>query len=184
MPKNAQITVELHSFHIAKIKLKILQVRLHQYMNWEPPDVQAGFRKGRETRDQIAYVCWITEKARQFQKHIYFSFNDYAKAFDYVNHGKLENSEMGIPDHLSCLLRNLYAGQAATVRNGLGTTDWFKVGKGAHQCCVLSPCLFNLYTEYIMWNARLMTHKLESRLPGKYQSQICRRWHFNEIKRN
>ena len=93
MPKNAQITVQLHLFHITKIMLKILQVRLHWYMNWEPLDVQAGFRKGRETRDETAYICWIIEKARQFQKHIYFSFNDYAKAFDYVDHYKLENSQ-------------------------------------------------------------------------------------------
>ena len=114
--------------------------------------VQAGFRKGRETRDQIANICWILEKAREFQKNIYFSFIDYAKAFGCVDHNKLWKilKEMGIPDHLACLLRNLYEGQEGTVRNGHGTTDWFQIGKGVHQGCILSPCLFNLYAEYIM----------------------------------
>ena len=126
-------------------------------MNRELPDVQAGFRKGRGTRDQIVYICWIMQKAREFQKNIYFCFIDYAKAFDYVNHNKLWKilQEMGIPDHLICLLRNLHAGQEATVRIGHGTTDWYQVGKGVHQNCILSPCLFNLYAEYIMRNARL-----------------------------
>ena len=110
--------------------LKILQARLQQYMNRELLDVQAGFRKGRGTRDQVANICWIIEKAREFQKNIYFCFIDYAKAFDCVDHNKLENSEeMGISDHLTCLLRNLYAGQEATVRTGHGTTDWFQIGK-------------------------------------------------------
>ena len=136
--------------------LKILQVRLQQYVNWEIPDAQAGFRKGRGTRDQIANICWIIEKAREFQKNIHFWFIDYAKAFDCVEHNKLENSkETGIPDHLTCLLRNLYASQEAIVRTGHGTTDWFQIGKGVCQGCILSPCLFNLYAEYIMWNARL-----------------------------
>ena len=105
--------------------LKILQARLQQYMNRELPDVQAGFRKGRETRDQIANICQIIKKAREFQKNIYFSFTDYAKVFDCVDHNKLWKilKEMGIPDHLTCLLRNLYAGQEATVRTGHGTTD-------------------------------------------------------------
>ena len=107
--------------------LKILQARLQQYMNHELPDVQAGFRKGRGTRDQIANICWIMEKAREFQKNIYFCFIDYTKAFDGVDHNKLK--EMGTPDHLTCLLRNLYAGQEATVRTGHGTTDWFQIGK-------------------------------------------------------
>ena len=120
--------------------------------NCELPDVQAGFRKGRETRDQIANIHWIIEKAREFQTNIYFCFIDYAKAFDCVDHNKLENSER---NYLTCLLRNLYAGQEATVRTGLGTTDWFQIGKGARQGCVLSPCLFNLYAEYIMQNTRL-----------------------------
>ena len=124
-------------------------------MNRELPDVQAGFRKGRETRDQIANISWIIKKAREFQKNIYFCFIDYAKAFDYVDHNKLWKilKEMGIPDHLTCLLRNLYAGQEATVRTGHGTTDRFQIGKGVRQACILSPCLFNLYAEYIKRNA-------------------------------
>ena len=137
--------------------LKILQARLQQYMNREFPDVQAGFKKGRGTRDQIANICLIMEKAREFQKNIYFCFLDYAKAFDYVDHNKLWKilKEMGIPDHLTSLLRNLYAGQEATVRTGHGTTNWFQIGKGVHQGCILSPCLFNFYAEYIMRNAGL-----------------------------
>ena len=127
-------------------------------------DVQAGFRKGRRTRDQIANIRWIMEKAREFQKNIYFDF-------DCVDHNQLWKilKEMGIPDHLW----NLYAGQEATVRTGHVTTDWFKIGKGVRQSCILSPCLFNLYAEYIMWNASnpacdsAMNHKLESRLPGE-----------------
>ena len=137
--------------------LKILQARLQQYGNCEVPDVQAGYRKGRGTRDQIANIRWIMEKAREFQKNIYFCFIDYTKAFDCVNHNKLWEilQEMGIPDHLTCLLRNLYAGQEATVRTGHGTTHWFQIGKGVCQGCILSPCLFNLYAEYIMRNAGL-----------------------------
>ena len=125
-------------------------------MNQELSDVQAGFRKVRGTRDQIANICWIIEKAREFQKNIYFCFIDYTKAFDCVDHNKLYIlQEMGIPDHHTCLLRNLYGGQEATVRTGHGTTDWFQIGKGVHQVCILSSCLFNLYAEYIMQNARL-----------------------------
>ena len=137
--------------------LKILQARLQQYINPELPDVQSEFRKGRGTRDQIANICWIMEKAREFQKNICFCFIDYAKAFDCVNHKKLWKilKEMGIPDHLTCLLRNLYASQEATVRTGHGTTDWFQIGNGVRQGCMLSPCLFNLYAEYTMRNARL-----------------------------
>ena len=125
-------------------------------MNRELPDVQAGFRKGRGTRYQIANILWIIEKAREFQKNIYFCFIDYAKAFACVDRNKLWKilQEMGIPDHLTCLLRNLYAGQEATVRTGHGTY-WFPIGKGVHQGCILSPCLFNLYAEYIMRNAGL-----------------------------
>ena len=121
------------------------------------PDFQAGFRKGRGTRDQIANTHWIIKKAREFQKNIYFCFIDYAKAFNYVDHNKLWKilKEMKIPDHLTCLLRNLYAGQEATVKTGHGTTDFFQIGKGILQGCILSPCLFNLYAEYIMKNARL-----------------------------
>ena len=114
-------------------------------MNCELPDVQAGFRKGKGTRDQIANICWIIEKPREFRKTIYFCFIDYAKAFDCVDHNKLWKilKEMGMPDHLTCILRNLYADQEATVRTGHGTTDWFKIGKGVHQGCILSRCLFN-----------------------------------------
>ena len=121
-------------------------------MNHDPPDVQAGFRKGRGTRDQIANIHWIIENAKEFQKSIYFCFIDYAKAFDYVDHNKLWKNlqHMGIPDHLTCLLRNLYAGQEATVRTGHGTTDWFQTGKEVHQGSMLSLCLFNLYAEYIL----------------------------------
>ena len=126
-------------------------------MNQELPDVQADFRKGRRTRDQIANIHWITRKAREFQKNIYFCFIDYTKAFDCVDHNKLWKilKEMGIPDHLTCLLRNLYAGQEATVRTGHRTTDWFQIGKGVPQDCILSPCLFKLYAEYIVRNAWL-----------------------------
>ena len=131
--------------------LKILQARFQQYMNRELPDVQAGFRKGRGTRDQIANICWIIKKARVFQKNIYFCFIDYAKAFLWIT----KNCRKFLKGCLTCLLRNLYAGQEATVRTRHGTTDWFQIGKGVHQGCVLSPCLFSFYAEYIMWNARL-----------------------------
>ena len=136
--------------------LKILQARLQQYVDRELSDVQAGFRKGRGTRDQIANICWIIEKAREFQKNIYFCFIDYAKPLTVwitINWKILK--EMGIPEHLTCLLRNLYAGQEATVRTEHGTTDWLQIGKGVHQGCILSPCLFNFYAEYIMRNAGL-----------------------------
>ena len=143
--------------HASKVMLKSLQVRLQQYVNCGLPDVQAGFRNARGTRDQIAKICWIIKKARKFQKNICFCFIEYTKAFDCVDHNKLWKTlkEMGIPDHLTCLLRNLYAGQEATVSTGHGTTDWFKIGKGVRQGCTLSPCLFNLYPEYIMQNAGL-----------------------------
>ena len=133
-------------------------------MNRELPDVQAGFRKGRGTRDQIANIRWIMEKAREFQKNIYLCFIDYAKAFDCVDQNKLWKilKEMGISDHLTCLLRNLYAGQEATVRTGHGTT-----GIGVRQGCILSPCLSNLYAEYIMRNAGLEEAQLELRLLGE-----------------
>ena len=137
--------------------LKILQARLQQCTNCEFPNVQASFRKGRRTRNQNANIPWIIKKAREFQKNIYFCFIDYVKAFDCVNHNKLWKilEEMGIPDHLTCLLRNLYAGLEATVRTGHGTTDWFQIGKGVRQGCILSPCLFNLYAEDIMRNTGL-----------------------------
>ena len=138
------LTVALIS-HISKVMLKILQARLQQYLNRELPGVQAGFSKGRGTRAQTANIQWIIEKAREFQKNIYFCFIDYDKAFDCVDHNKLWKvfKQMGIPDHLTCLLRNLYAGQEATVRTGHGTTDCFQVGKAVHQGCILLPCLFN-----------------------------------------
>ena len=132
--------------------LKILQTRPQQYVNRELPDGQAGCSKGRGTKDQIANIHWVIEKAREFQKNICFCFIDYVKAFDCVDHNKLWKilKEMGIPDHLTCLLRNLYADQEATVRSGHGTTDWLQIGKGLQQGCILSPCLFNLYAEDIM----------------------------------
>ena len=128
--------------HASKVMLKILHARLQQCMNQELSNVQVGFRKSTGTRDQIANICWIREKAREFQKNIYFCFTDSAKAFDYVDHNKLWKipQEMGIPDHLICLLRNLYAGQEATVRTRHGTTDFFQTGKGVGQGCMLSPC--------------------------------------------
>ena len=136
----------------SKVMLKILQARFQQYVNCEIPDVHASFRKGRGTRDQIANIRWIIEKGREFQRNIYFYFIDYAKAFDCVDHNKLWKilKETGILDHLTCLLRNLYADQEETVRTGHRTTDWFQIGKRTHQGCILSPCLFNLYAEYIM----------------------------------
>ena len=156
MPKNAKTTIALIS-HTSKVMLKILQARLQQYVNREIPDVQAGFRKGRGTRDQIANILWIIKKAIEFQKNIYFSFIDYTKALDCVDHNQLWKilKEMGIPDHLTCLLRNLYAGQEPRVRTGRGTTDWFQTGKAVCQGCILSLCLFNLYAEYIMRNPGL-----------------------------
>ena len=137
--------------------LKILQTRLQQSVNCVIPNVQAGFRQDRGTSDQ------------EFQKNIYFCFIDYAKVFDCVDHNKLWKNlkEMGIPDHLTCLLRNLYAGQEATVRTRHGTKDWFQIVKGVCQGCILSPCLFNLYAEHIMWNERLDKAQLEWRLPGE-----------------
>ena len=148
------------------IVLKILQTSLQRCVNRELPDVQAGFRKGRGTRDHIANICWITEKAKEFQKNIYFCFIDYAKAFDCVDHNKLCKilKKMETSDHLACTLRYLYAGQEAAVRTGHETTDWFQIRKGVHQGC-MSPRLFNLYAEYIMRNVLgWMKRKLESRL--------------------
>ena len=140
----------------SKVMFKILQVRFQQYANWELTDAQAGFKKGRGTRGQISNICWIIEKTRELQKNIYFCFIDYANAFDCVDHNKLwKIQETEIPDLLTCLLRNQYSGQEATVRTGHGRTDWFQIGKGVRQGCILSPCLFNLYAEYIIWNTRL-----------------------------
>ena len=185
--------------HASKVMLKILQVSLQQYVNWELPDVHVMFRKGRGTRDQITNIRCIIEKAREFQKSIYFCFTDYGKAVDCVNQKKLWKilQEMGIPDHLSCLLRNLYAGQEATVKILYGTTDWFQTGKGVWQGCILSPCVFNVYAVLLLVFSRKlrsnslrphglqhtrlscppqstsckmpgwMNHNLESRLPGE-----------------
>ena len=152
--------------------LKILQARLQQYVNHELPDVQAGFRKGRGTRDQMASTLWIIENAREFQKNI--CCIDYAKAFDCVDHNKLWKilKEMGIPDHLTCLFRNLYAGQEATVRTGHRTTDWFQIGKGVCQGCILSPCLFNLYAEYIMRNAGLDEAQAGIKIAGRNTNSL------------
>jgi len=149
--------------------VKILQARLQQYLNHEIPGIQDGFGKGRGTRDQIASIHWIMEKAREFQKNIYFCLIDYDKAFDCVDHNKLWKilKEMGIPDHLTCLLRNLYAGQEATVRTGHETTDWFQIGKGVRQGCILSPCLFKSYTEHIMRSAGLEGAQSGIKIAGK-----------------
>ena len=149
--------------------LKILQARLQQYGNHELPDIQVDFRKGRGTRDQIANICWIITKAREFQKNIYFSFIDCVKAFHCVDHNKLWKilKEMGVPDHLTCLLRNLYAGQEATVRTEHGTTGWFQIQKGVCQGCVLKPCLFNFYAEYIMRNTGLHEAEAGIKISGR-----------------
>ena len=141
----------------------------HTNVNRELSDVQAGFRKGRGTRDQIANICWIIKKPRELQKNVYFCFIEYAKAFDCVDHKKLWKilKVMVIPDQLSCLLRNLYAGQKATVRTGHGTTDWFQIGKGVRQGCILSPCLFNFYAEYIMRNVGLDEAQTGIKIAGR-----------------
>ena len=151
--------------------LKILQARLQQYMNQEILDVQDGFRKGRQTRDQIANILWVIEKAREFQKSLYFCFIDYAKVFDSAYHNKLWKiaKEMGILDHLTCILRGLYAGQEATVRTRHGITDWFQIGKGVCQGYILLPCLFNLYAEYIVQNAGLDKAQAEIKIAETYQ---------------
>ena len=157
--------------HASKVTLKILQARLQQYVNWELPDVQVGFRKGTGTRDQIANIHWIIEEAKEFQKNTYFCVIDYTKTFDCVDHNKLWKllQKMGIPDHITCLLRNLYAGQEATVRTRHGTTDWFQVGKGVRQGYRLSPCLYNLNAEYIMRNAGLNEAQAGIKIAGRNQ---------------
>ena len=143
-------------------------------MNHELPEIQAGFRKGRETRDQIVKICWIIDKGREFQKNMYFCFVDYVKSFDCVDHNKLRKilKEMGIPDHLTYLLRNLYTGKKATVRTGHGTTDWFQIGKGVCQVWMLLPCLFNLYAEYIMRNAGLEEAETGIKIAGRNISSL------------
>ena len=166
MLKLLQIALISHS---CKVMLKSLQDSPQQYVNCEIPDVQAGFRKGRGTRDEIANIHWIIDKEREFQENIYFCFIDYAKAFDCVDHNKLWEilQEMGIPDHLACLLRNIYASQKATVRTGHGPTDWFQIGKGVHQGCILSPCLFNFSAEYVMRNAGLEEQQAGIKIAGR-----------------
>ena len=145
-------------------------------MNHELPDVQTGFKKGRGTRDQIFNICRMKEKAREFQKNIYFCFTDYAKAFDCVDHNKLKNSSRDgntrPPDLLTCFLRNLYAGQEATVRTGHGTIDWFQTGKGVHQGCILSPCLFNINVEYIMRNVGLDEAQAGIKIAGRHINNL------------
>ena len=158
-----------------KFKYMLTKIFLQIYTYWqELPDVQAGFRKGRGTRNQIANICCILGKAREFQKNIYFCFINYAKTLDCVDHNKLWEilKEMGIPDHLTCLLRNLYAGQDATVRTGHETTDWFQIGKGVCQGCMLSPCLFNFYAEYIMRNAGLNEAQARIKISGRNISKL------------
>ena len=157
--------------HTSKVMLKILQARLQQHMNQELPDIQAVFRKGRRT--------WIIENTKEFHKNIYFCITDYAKAFDCVDHNKLRKilQEMGIPNHLICLLRNLYAVQEATIRTGHGKTDWFQNGKGIRQGCILSPYLFILHGEYICGMPGWMKHKLDIRLPG----EISITWYTDDI---
>ena len=165
-------TVEFIS-HASKVMLKILQARLQEHVNQELPEVQAGFWRGRGTREQIANIRWNMEKAREFQKNVYFCFADYAKAFDSVDHNKLCKilKEMGVLDHLTCLLRSLYAVREATVRNGHGTTDWFKTAKGV-QACILSSCLFNLHAEYIMWNVGLNESEAGIKIAGRNISNL------------
>ena len=145
-------------------------------MNWEHPDDQAGFRKGREARYQIANICWIIDKGREFQKNIYFCFSYHTKAFDYVDHDNLWRilKEMGISDHLTCFLRNLYAGQEATGRTGHGITDWFRIGKGVYQGCILPPCLFNLYAEWseVKWKSLSHPTLRNYRVHGILQARI------------
>ena len=156
--------------HAGKVMLKIVQGRLQQYVNWELPDFQGEFRQGRGTRGQIANICWNIKKAREVQKNIYFCFIDYAKAFDCVDYNKLCKilQEMGIPGYFTWLLRNLYAGQEATVRTRHGTTDWFQIEKGY----ILSPCLFNLYPEYIMWNSGLDEAQAGIKIAGRNISNL------------
>ena len=165
--------------HASKVLLKILQIRLQQCVNQEIPNVQAGFRTDRGTRDQIANIDWIIEKAREFQKNIYFCFIDCAKAFNHVDHNKLWKifKEMGISDHLTCFLRNLYL-QVKMQQNHTWNNNLFQIGKRVCQGCILSLCLFNLYAEYIMWNAGLDEAQAGIKIPRRNikQLQICR-WH-------
>ena len=175
MPKksNAKECSNYHtialSSHTSKLMLKILQARLQQYVNHELPDVQTGFRKSRGTRDQIANICWIIEKAIEFQKNISFCFIDYAKVLDCADHNKPWKilKKMGVSDHLTCLLGNLHAGQETGVRTGQGKTDWLQIGKGVRQGCILSPCLFSFCAEYIVWNTRLNETQAGIKIAGR-----------------
>ena len=174
MAKNVQATIQLHS-HASKVMFRLLQFRLQQYMNRELPDVQAGFRRGRGTRDQIANVCYVMEKAREIQKNIYFCSIDYAKAFDCVVQ-QLKNFQRDgstRPPYLSPEKR-LFVGQEATVRIGHGTTDWFRIGKGIHQDCILSPWLFNFFVKYIMWNTGLIESPAGIKISG---TNIYKLWY-------
>ena len=165
--------------------LKILQARPQQYVNRELPDIQAGFRKGRGTRDQIANIRWSIEKAREFQKNISFRFIDYAKAFDYVDHNKLENSQRdGNTRPPYCLLKNLYAGQDATVRTRHGTTNWFQIRKGQYSRLILSPSLFNLYSEYIMRNAGLDVSQARIKISRRNINNLGWTTLIKKVKRN
>ena len=182
-------TVALVS-HASKVMFKTLHARLQHYVNQELPGVQTGFKKGRGTRDQIASICWIIEKTREFQKNIYLCFINYMKAFDCVDHNKLWKvlKEMGIPDHLFCPLRNLYAGQEATVRTLCGTNDWFKTEKAVWQGCLLSPCLFNLLHQAHnekCW-AGWVTSWKQDRCEKHQQPQICGMMplEWQKVKRN
>ena len=167
IPKNVQTPAYIS--HASKVMLKILQSRLQQYVNQQLPDVQAGFRKSRGTRHQISNIHWIIEKARELKKKIWFCFIDFAITFDCVDHNKLWNilKELGITDHLTGLLRNQYVGQEARIRTLHGTTDWFQFGKGVHQGYILSPCLFNIYEEYIMQNVRLDEVQVGIKMAGR-----------------
>ena len=168
-------TIEL-TFYARNVMFKILQARPQQYMNWKLRAIQVGFRKGRGTRDQIVSIFWIIERSRKFQKNIICCFTDYIEplaVWIIANWKTLK--EMGIPDHLACLLRTLYVGQEATVRTLYETTDWFKIEKGVWQGCLSSPCLFNLYAEHIMRNAKLEVINWNQNCWEKYQQpQICR----------
>ena len=174
--KQCQRTLKLphNGIHLTcwQSNAQILQVRLQQYVNHELPGVQAGSRKGRGTRDQTA-ICWIIDKGREFQKNIYFCFVDYTKTFDYVDHNKLWKilQEIGIPNHPTCFLRNLYADQEGTVRTG-HETDWFQIGKGVRQGCILSHSLFNLYAEYITWNAGLNEAQARIKIAGRNVNNV------------
>ena len=158
----------------SKVMLKILQARLQWYVNQELPDIQTTFRKGRGIGYQIANIYWVIEKAREFQKNVYFCFADYAKAFDSVDHNKLCKilKEMGVLDHLTCLLRYLYAGQEATVRIRHGAMDWFQIGKGVWHGYILFPCLFNFYAEYILQNARLDEAQVGIKIAGRHINNL------------